>query len=402
MSAPLSKKDRPLELGELAYRAHSDRAPPEFIFFLQGQETFPDKVLVQEDQSPTENHAHDSAGSYESQMRERIPPVDSNAIGSARETSRAEAVPMRFEAMGSSNHSDNRVAVKILRYAEDRGIFTLVGSGLKSWRLFPVIAAIITVVLIVGLASSFASRTSDPIEMASSNQKSNRRERTAEGPAQESFPTSPWQSAKVFGDQGGVALSEWQYGEKETFAAVEGGDSGLVSESDPSLSAPATQQSENTRDAATGLETTKMQHAEVKLESPLPSDRKLHATNASPPELRPDVMGSPSSRHPTASAYSDANAELIRRKKLTAIRARLLHERMIEWRNANRVAGVDGDEVASEAYEAASKNAKARMRKEIAALREDDLRKIEARWKSEELLRRRKLEPVSLLPNSDK
>lgn len=101
------------------------------------------------------------------------------------------------------------------------------------------------------------------------------------------------------------------------------------------------------------------------------------------------IAPAPSVRN-TPTERPDTNPELVHRKELAAVRARLLRERMTEWRKANRDVRMDLDQPLSEAYEAHIKDAEGRMRKEISALPEAELRKIEARWKSEDLSRRRK------------
>lgn len=89
--------------------------------------------------------------------------------------------------------------------------------------------------------------------------------------------------------------------------------------------------------------------------------------------------------------------ERIRRKQqemqglqeLEALRVRLLRERMDEWwLEANWDWRMLEDRKVSEAREARGKEAEARMEKEITALPETELRKTEAKWKSEELMRR--------------
>jgi len=71
-----------------------------------------------------------------------------------------------------------------------------------------------------------------------------------------------------------------------------------------------------------------------------------------------------------------------RRQELEAIRARLLQVRMAQWRlEANR------DWHWREEREERGREAEARMRTEIAALPEAELRKVEAQWKKEEAMR---------------
>ena len=89
--------------------------------------------------------------------------------------------------------------------------------------------------------------------------------------------------------------------------------------------------------------------------------------------------------------------EVQQNQELEAIRARLLRERTVQWwLEANRDWRMHEGRKVSEARQARGNEAEARMQAEIAALSEADLRRIEAKRKSEELTRRleQNLRPV--------
>jgi len=83
-----------------------------------------------------------------------------------------------------------------------------------------------------------------------------------------------------------------------------------------------------------------------------------------------------------------------RRQELEAIRARLLQERMALWRiETSKDGRWREDHEGSQAREECGREAEARMKTEIAALPKAELRKVAARWKKEEALRRLELTP---------
>lgn len=86
--------------------------------------------------------------------------------------------------------------------------------------------------------------------------------------------------------------------------------------------------------------------------------------------------------------------EAVPDKKLAAIRARLLRERMNEWwEEANRDWRTDEDQSVTEDRKARGKVAEARMLSEIESIPETELLRIETSWKSEDILPRKKRRP---------
>lgn len=185
------------------------------------------------------------------------------------------------------------------------------------------------------------------------------------------------------------AVSEHNDGDLTT-GAVGGSPASATQETDKPASADGPVQSGESRNASAEPGEPRQDEA-VSPSSPPPS-RPAAALSPPPSQLRAEQRRDNVERpHPDADQIRRRQLEAQRNKELAAIRSRLLRERMNEWwAEANKDWRINEAPAVTEARKARAREAETRVDSEIAALPASELRKIEARWKSQELARRQR------------
>lgn len=406
MSVPPDGRSRPASgEGEFVYRADNpskggQASPPEFVFFVAPRVNAREAVAEVKNQKPAEESAAGASDRIEEEKRPSEA-IEHEALGLPDSQTRRDAslAYPSWEPREFPGFPSKRAEPSVVEEATPR-------------RRLSIIVTAIAVLGVVGVIAGLLFQAPSIHLFGGKPQPSHSASRTQPSRVGDNRSSNSGEPADL----------------RRQDPSVEGNNGGAVVESQPAASS-SLQSSEQPRNdtpngeinpsLAPGLVGESPADAGVPAQAPESQDASPAAADSgggrpaafvfSPPlysgaeKPAPAQPRSDAPQRRESAERQGAGSEHVRRRQQTSrseelkvIRSRLLQERMQDWwRQAGEMKGSDGAPLNSEARKSRAKETEARIRSEIGALSEADLRRIEAKWKIEDASRRAKQKPAS-------